>query len=324
MKISFIIPIYNTETYLSKCVKSILSLNLNTNYEIILIDDGSTDNSSKLCDDFSKKYSFIKVFHKQNGGVSSARNFGLNKASGEYVYFVDSDDFLLKNKNLDTILNNLSSDIVQFKMNYYYEKYDKYVQCNDLKEYTYINEKERFLYDMICSNTLSVSPCDKIINRNILIKNNIYFEEGLIGEDIDWSLKLYIYVNSIKTVNKEIYSYRQNRKGSITNHIAKKNIKSIIYIIDKWVNYNYKDDRIKELYYNYIAYQYVLLLAITNKNNCTKKSKIQIDKFDFLLKYDLSYKVKMCNKVFSIFGRKIGLYLLKIYIRLKNNGIIKL
>lgn len=324
MKISFIIPVYNTENYLSECIESILSQNLSNNYEIILVDDGSTDKSNHICDKFSKDYSFIKTFHQKNGGASSARNLGLQMASGEYVYFVDSDDFLIEDSNLELMISNLDADILQFKMNYYYEKDDKYVHCRDLKNYFYINNKYEYLKEMISMNTLSISPCDKIIKRSILVENKIYFEEGIVGEDIDWSLKLYLYANNIRVVNKAVYSYRQNRQGSVTNVITTKNVNSIIHILEKWVNYNYIDNEIKELYYSYLAYQYVLLLTVINKNNCTKNSKDKLHKFDFLRNYQLNYKVKMCNKAFNIFGKKIGLSLLKVYLYLKNAGILKL
>lgn len=324
MKISFIVPVYNTEKYLSKCVESILNQNLNSDYEIILVDDGSTDKSGSICDDFSKCYSFIKTFHKKNGGASSARNLGLQKASGEYIYFIDSDDFLLENDNFTIVINSLDADILQFKMNYYYEKNDKYVHCRDLKDYFYVDNKYEYLEKMISENTLSVSPCDKIIKRSILVENEIYFEEGIICEDIDWSLKLYLYINSVRVINKEVYSYRQNRKDSITNIITENNVNSIIYILKKWLNYNYSDSKVKNLYYNYLAYQYILLLTIINKSNCVKSLQSDLQKYDFLLDYQLNYKVKMCNKAFCIFGKVIGVFLLRIYIKLKNAGMLKL
>lgn len=91
--VSIIVPVYNVETYVSKCIDSIVNQNY-SNLEIILIDDGSKDNSSKICDEWSTKDRRIKVFHKKNGGVSSARNYGIKKSSGKYVCFVDSDDYL--------------------------------------------------------------------------------------------------------------------------------------------------------------------------------------------------------------------------------------
>ena len=102
LKFSIILPIYNVEKYLPKCVESILSQTF-TDYEIILVDDGSTDNSPAICDKFAKEHSNIKVIHKVNGGQSEARNLGADTANGEYIIFIDSDDFIIKNDFLEKI-----------------------------------------------------------------------------------------------------------------------------------------------------------------------------------------------------------------------------
>ena len=97
MKLSIIVPVYNAEKYLHRCVDSLLAQDLNSEeYEIILVDDGSTDDSPKICDEYSEKYSQIKTIHKVNGGVSSARNVALDVTKGEYICFVDSDDWIKK------------------------------------------------------------------------------------------------------------------------------------------------------------------------------------------------------------------------------------
>ena len=95
MLISIIVPVYNVENYLKECIDSILRQEFR-DYEIILVDDGSKDDSGKICDEYGKKYSFISVIHKKNGGLSDARNFGLKIAKGEYILFIDSDDYIAK------------------------------------------------------------------------------------------------------------------------------------------------------------------------------------------------------------------------------------
>jgi glycosyltransferase involved in cell wall biosynthesis len=109
MKISVIVPIYNTEQYLSRCLDSIISQSF-TDFELLLIDDGSTDGSGLICDSYADRDRRIRVFHKQNGGVSSARNLGIDKAQGEWLYFVDSDDELLPG-GLSTLVDNISDDV---------------------------------------------------------------------------------------------------------------------------------------------------------------------------------------------------------------------
>nr|WP_302853132.1 glycosyltransferase [Methanosphaera stadtmanae] len=111
-KVSIVIPVYNVEKYIERCLKSILNQTLDS-IEVIVIDDGSTDNSGKICDEFSTKYKNVKTFHKRNGGVSSARNLGISIAKGEYIGFVDPDDFIHVNmyKELYENAKKVNSDI---------------------------------------------------------------------------------------------------------------------------------------------------------------------------------------------------------------------
>ena len=117
-KVSIVIPVYNVEKYIERCLKSILNQTLDS-IEVIVIDDGSTDNSGKICDEFSTKYKNVKTFHKRNGGVSSARNLGISIAKGEYIGFVDPDDFIHVNmyKELYENAKKVNSDIAICSVN---------------------------------------------------------------------------------------------------------------------------------------------------------------------------------------------------------------
>ena len=123
MKISIIVPIYNIENYIEKCLTSIINQTYN-NYELILVNDGSTDSSETICKKIAKENKQIKYFYKKNGGLSDARNYGIRKSSGEYLMFVDGDDFLESKDSLKKIVSRLESsslDVLQYKMKYYYE-----------------------------------------------------------------------------------------------------------------------------------------------------------------------------------------------------------
>ena len=116
MKYSVIIPVYNVEKYIDRCLKSIISQNYD-DLEIIVIDNGSTDSSGSICDTYASEYSNISVYHIENHGVGSARNFGLSKARGEFIYFVDSDDYLVSNLFADfaeTIVSDLDLAVVNY------------------------------------------------------------------------------------------------------------------------------------------------------------------------------------------------------------------
>ena len=118
--VSIIIPVYNVEKYLAECIESVLKQTYQ-NIEILLIDDGSPDNSGKICDEYEEKDSRVRVIHKENGGVSSARNVGLEQANGEYITFIDSDDFVSESyiEELYIALENGNSDLAFCKYNHY-------------------------------------------------------------------------------------------------------------------------------------------------------------------------------------------------------------
>ena len=123
--VSFIIPVYNTAEYLRQCLNSIL-VQTYTNIEIIIVDDGSTDRSPYICDEYAKKDSRIVAYHKKNGGLSDARNFGLNHAKGDYIVFLDSDDFWAKDSCLSELIKILNDspccEFVGFNMSYYFQE----------------------------------------------------------------------------------------------------------------------------------------------------------------------------------------------------------
>lgn len=321
MKISIIIPIYNIENYISQCVDSILNCKID-NFEILFIDDGSTDNSSKICKNYCKKNQNMHYYYKKNGGASSARNFGLKKAVGEYVWFIDGDDFIANNKDVNYIIQSAKEDFIQFKMCYFYEKQQKIRLLKNI-ECKFSSFKDN-LYTQVQSGTISISPCDKILKRKLIIDNDVFFEEGIVAEDIDWSLKLFLHVSTFKIVNKDIYVYRQQRKGSVSSAATNKTIESLYFIINKWNNYDYDDEMIEKIYVSYMAYQYVLMITFINNHNCSKKLKKEIKKLKTILRNDLNYKVKLTNKLFGFFGYNLGVFVLKLYLLIKNNGLLKL
>ena len=217
MKYSVIIPVYNVEKYIKRCVKSILSQRYN-DLEIILIDNGSTDRSGSICDIYANEYANISVYHIENHGVGSARNFGLSKARGEFIYFVDSDDYLVGNlfaefedkfvPDLDLLVfsyyNSFEEDLTEkqrtekslpFKGNYDKDGFIKIF-------------KELFLSDML------YTVWNKIYRREFLLENNFSFEQYELGEDVRFNLDVYREVNKIYLSQDSYYVYVTGRKGS--------------------------------------------------------------------------------------------------------------
>ncbi|MGJ0841790.1 glycosyltransferase family 2 protein [Clostridium tertium] len=204
MDISFIIPIYNTEEHLLlRCFKSILELKY-IKYEVLLIDDGSEDFVETFCSNFCNDYEMFHYYKKCNEGVSEARNFGLNKATGKYIFFIDSDDRIVAEALNRSVIES-SSDIIIFDMALVNES--KMLIWNSFDCGSGKIESKNAILSMMYSGRLN-SPCAKLIKRNLIFKNKISFDKNLItGEDADFILKIFQLSPDIYYVNKVVYQY---------------------------------------------------------------------------------------------------------------------
>ena len=242
IKFSVIVPVYNVEKYIEECLDSILKQDYD-NYEILLIDDGSTDKSGNICEIYASKNEKIKVFHKKNGGLSSARNFGLERATGDYVVFVDSDDYIaswsltefykiLKNKNFD-ILETRLTEVIGEEKKYLDEHLEKYFSQGF--------NKERAI-EWIIKQSENIWPAQKkIVSLSYIKKNNLKFWEGKLHEDVDWTSRICYTANSYTALIRPWYYYRVQREGSITSSVKLKNVLSILEIAEFHYNYYIKN-----------------------------------------------------------------------------------
>lgn len=206
--ISVIVPVYNVEKYLKQCVESVLNQSF-SDFEIVLINDGSTDNSGKICDSFVENNAKVKVIHKQNEGVGLARNSGLRQATGQYIYFLDSDDFVEPNFFDVLILNtNTNPDIIQFGFNRL-TKFGKYVNSSvpatmEIKSLSI----EKAQLSKILNSGCGLAVWDKLIKRELLLENKIFFDNKKRGEDFTFVTTLYHYTKTIVVLNKALVNYR--------------------------------------------------------------------------------------------------------------------
>ena len=189
-KVSVIVPVYNVEQYLSDCLESICRQTLK-GIEIIVVNDGSTDNSLSIIESFQQKYSNMKLINKKNGGLSSARNAGIDMAVGEYLFFVDSDDFIdldtlekMYVKAKETHCPLIICGILQYWSN---NKKKLYKKCISDKESIYDAD---LLYKLQLSGRMGCQCCNKLYDRNIWIKNSLFFQEGKYYEDIDMAFRV--------------------------------------------------------------------------------------------------------------------------------------
>lgn len=217
MKYSVIIPVYNVEKYINRCLKSILSQRYN-DLEIILIDNGSTDRSGSICDIYANEDANISVYHIENHGVGSARNFGLSKARGEFIYFVDSDDYLVGNLFAE-FEDKLTPDLDLLVFSYYNSFEQEMTEKNRKKKILPYNgsydkyDFSKIFKDLFLSDML-YTVWNKLYRREFLIENNISFEKYELGEDVRFNLNAYRNVNKVYLSQDSYYVYVIGRKGS--------------------------------------------------------------------------------------------------------------
>lgn len=288
IKVSIIVPIYNSEKYLSKCIDSIIKQKYK-NIEILLIDDGSNDKSYEICKEYLKKDKRIKVFSQKNSGPSSARNLGLDKASGEYIIFVDSDDYIesdfistmmKQNDNYDVIISNyniVSNNKVKFLDNkiFYYDNFLEFIVANRLW-----------------------GPVCKLIKKDII--KNKYNENYSIGEDLLFWYDNYKNIKTFKYIDEYKYYYVQNYSSLMNDKVLKISKLQSFEIFNEIINNSDSQviiDNIKktfiDCYSNYKKNDNENLLSKYIDKKIVKKFLVDILKSHFIkLKFKLKILIK--------------------------------
>lgn len=275
-KYSIIVPTYNAEKFIIKCAES-LKNQLFKDYEVLFINDGSTDDTLNILNDYIKnnKLENFKIITKKNGGVSSSRNCGIKHAKGEFLLAVDSDDFVCEDflTKIDAAIND-KVDILIFS---FYEYF------ND----DFINKKIgiNFVNDDIKKNAMISAPAqwNKAIRRDLFLKNNISFPDGLIYEDLGTIPKLYLLTDKIKFIDEYIYYYRQQENSIM--HTFNEKIFNIYPILENLKDYYDKNDE-KKKYINELEKIFIYnIFFIVNTLGSVKyrqKLKYQKDSIIFL------------------------------------------
>lgn len=322
MRFSIILPVYNVEKYLEECVKSILSQTFN-DYEIILVDDGSADSSPLICDRLANSDKRIRVIHKKNGGAADCRNVGLDNAGGEYVIFIDSDDFVLSENFLNDIDKALfeNTDMVLYKYRKYFDDTKHMAECtfsyeNAIKEKDYADK----ILSLVKSDAFFGMAWIRAIKRSFLTDNQISFETGLTGEDMDWNYKLMIKAAEIWLIDTPYIAYRQ-RSNSVTSSYKEKNLADFVYIVENWGDKLKKieNDVLKQALLGSLAKNYSNLLIVYSRLKDAKKKdyKNRIKNLDWLLKYSMSKRPAAVAKIYNAFGFDATVWALKVLDRIK-------
>ncbi|MBP5684736.1 MAG: glycosyltransferase family 2 protein [Bacilli bacterium] len=248
VKVSVIVPVYNVEQYIEKCIHSLVNQTL-YGVEVIIVNDGSPDHSDNIIKEYERLYKNIKYVVKENGGLSDARNYGLEYATGEYITFVDGDDYL-ESDGLEKMYNIAKAkdyDMVVSDIDYVYPKKITRVSSG-------VSEEKSLKENML---TMFPAVCNKIFKRS-LFDTGIRFKKGIWFEDVEFLYRLLPYVNSIGVLNTSYYKYIQ-RDGSQTNVINRKlydYIDNFNGIIDFYKEKNIYEEYKNELEYVYLRYVY--------------------------------------------------------------------
>ena len=322
MKVSFIVPIYKVAGYIEQCVKSII-VQTYKDYEIILVDDGSPDECPAICDRLADEYSCVKALHKPNGGLSDARNYGLLYANGEYVVFIDGDDFWRHEDSLERLIaiadKNPHVDFIGYNCEYYYPETNKYTPwikySNDLSSPISCDVAMQLL---VASGTFPMSACLKLLKRSTLIDRNITFRKGQIAEDIPWFINVLDKCSLCMFVNEYVYAYRQNVVGSITASGGERSFNSLLDIVKTEVekiesrSFSHKA---KDALKSFLAYEVSILMfglcKLPKEKQITARKELK--SLGWLLNYTHNPKVNMVSKVYNVFGFFITERVLRLY-----------
>ena len=297
-KISVIVPVYNVEQYLERCVDSIINQTYK-NLEIILVNDGSTDNSGQLCDELAKRDSRIKVIHKENGGLSDARNVGIDVAEAELIGFIDSDDYIDEDM-YELLINNLKAANADLSMCGHYDVYNNVPesQVSDKKKWE-LSPQEAIKMVME-AKILSVTAVNKLYKKSLF--SELKFEIGKIAEDAFIMIKLLDKCNKIVATNEKKYYY-VHRENSITTQKFSLKFLNVIeayeqnkeIILEKYPELK----EVAQMRMNW-AYFYVLDRLLLDKEYNDKKLENK------LISYLKDYSKSILTDSLFTKGRKIG------------------
>lgn len=324
--LSIIIPVYNVEKYLPQCIESVIDQKLN-DVEIILVDDGSPDQCPQICDSYAEKYDHVDVIHKKNGGLSSARNAGIEAAQGSYCIFMDSDDYWNPEVDVKQMLEVVkqSKDVEMFLFTSYDliegEGFFKRNEHQNLKNIR-TDTVQHYYQDLLNNGNLEVSAYTKILKKDFIVNNQLYFCENLLSEDNQWMLRVLRKLNSVAIIDEPLYICRTDRQDSITHTIKKKNIEDLLKIIQESIDF-YDDksnlDEWKKMEWCYASYLWFSALGLSVKLSPKDRKEVKspFEKTKVVCAYSNSKKTKLCYLVLKIMGIDLTMRILGMYIQLK-------
>lgn len=322
---SIIIPVYNIYDYLRECVQSILDQN-DSDIEILLVDDGSKDKSGELCDLLATQHECIRVIHKENGGLSDARNAGVKQAKGKYLLFVDGDDYIKRDSLIkihSVIVKNNYPDIVCLECNKFFTNSNERIPMNDGISETINHLKGDDLYNYIASlPKYPASACTKAIRRDFFLDNSLFFVKGLLSEDLEWAMRLFTSIESAAYCPADYYMYRQTRSGSITNTVSEKNVLDLLAIFSKGIKRakNSSESGKRRMLCSFTEFIFRLIAlhfgALSEINR--KRAKLFLKRNKWILGKRKDIISKLIAFFYFLFGIEATSFLMKKYMKMRS------
>lgn len=301
--ISIVIPVYNVEPYLPKLLDTVTKQSY-TNIEIVLVDDGSTDNSGKVCDEWARNESRIVLIHKENGGLSEARNVGVKKSTGEYITFVDSDDYIASNyvEYLWKLLCTNQADISCGNFKPVYDQNECFINHK--------KDRKKFLNNVQgCNELLQLKSIQLTVAwgklyKRTLVEQNL-FPVGRYHEDEATVYKLFYSANKIVVGTKKVYGYYQNNKSSITASRSLKKVEDAICVLEERCKF-FKEKNETALYRLSMRPYIVLLINESAGGNIGCKKKLEAYSLGDVLWSKDSVKLKVQFLFYKLTGKSLN------------------
>lgn len=314
-KYSIIVPVYNAERYLDECIRSVVEQKY-SDFELLLVNDGSTDNSAYLCDEWAAKDDRIRVFHKENGGAASARNLALSTAQGEYIGFLDSDDYWIS----DDVLLMLDQRICCTKPDVLVYNLQK--EYGGRRESPYFEEKIVFPEKLSATESekriaqqqlWTACACNKLVKARFFENGKLRFRVGNTSEDIDWTLRLALAVQRFDYVNVCAVSYRQ-RLSSVTGNMTPAKLEILLENVFDCMRLAEAAEETRQIPRPYAAYQYgTLVYNIAMLSPADRKALIpRVKNMAVMLKWSNHPKIQLLRIAKQLLGFSMMLRLVRL------------
>lgn len=319
MFFSVIVPVYNVEPYIEACIDSVRGQTC-SDWELILVNDGSTDGSGGICDAYASRDDRIRVIHKDNGGQSSARNAGLSQARGSYVLFLDSDDYFLSDTFLQAVQEEALSgcDLVLYKYQKVWDDGHRQPCPFSFAGMEPSSSLADTLEQLIRRDAFFCSAWSKSVRRELLVHHQIRFDESLSCEDMDWYYQVLQHASTLRLLDTPYIAYRQ-RDHSVTSTVKAKTIVDFITVVRRWSAFFTAKGPDGEVWLQSLTKLYCNLLVALGRYKGPDKAALraQVRELSFLLKYDWNPRAKQFARIYRVCGFRGLLVCLRLADRLK-------